>query len=160
MATHPGSTESAGQSTSHHDESTKPIPLPPEQPEFGEFDSYLFTTRALEDEIVLLEDVDFEMVIPTKLSALDFPKAEDGHEEDVAEVIRKSFSKLGMEHQSRQESLAGLAHGALSLHLSWQAQVEASVEQQGDEFWRRVRRLGYVLCRSNAYDVMSTFLLS
>ncbi len=111
----------------------------PNRPPFRTFDSRASTTQALEDEITILEDVDIDVVIPSKLSALDFPKAEDGHEEDVAKVIRKSFSKLGVERHAQSDPLAVLAHGALSLHLSWQAQVEAAVQHQDDDFWQRVR---------------------
>ena len=38
------------------------------------------------EEIALLEDVEIEMEIPSKLTVLDFPRTEDGQEEDVAKV--------------------------------------------------------------------------
>ena len=64
---------------------------------FSRFASYASTTLGHDEiHVEVLEDVDIDMVIPIKLSALEFPKAEDGHEEDVAKVIRKSFSKLGL----------------------------------------------------------------
>ena len=90
-----------------------------------------------EDTIALLEDIEIDMTIPSKLTALDFPKAEDGRDEDIAKVIRKSFSKLGLPH-SPQDALSSLAKSGLSRHLSWQAQVEAAVEHQGEDFWERV----------------------
>ena len=97
-----------------------------------------------EDTIALLEDVEIDIAIPSKLMALDFPKAEDDRDEDVAKVIRKSFSKLGLPH-SPQDALSSLAKTGLSRHLSWQAQVESAVEHQGDEFWERVSRAQPVL---------------
>lgn len=121
--------------------------FPPSRPKFRTFGSYASASRAMEDEIAILEDVDIDIVIPSKLSALDFPKAEDGQEEDVAKVIRKSFSKLGVERHHQPDPMAVLAEGALSLHLSWQAQVEAAVEQQGDEFWQRVSEWAVVAAR-------------
>ena len=92
-----------------------------------------------DDTIALLEDVEIDIAIPSKLMALDFPKAEDDRDEDVAKVIRKSFSKLGPP-QRGQDALSSLAKTGVSCHLSWQAQVESAVEHQGDDFWQRVSR--------------------
>ena len=93
-----------------------------------------------EDEIALVEDVDIEMSIPSKLVSLDFPKADDGQEEDVAKVIRKSFLKLGL-RPGAQDAVAALSKSGLSLgHISLMSQVEAAVEGQepGDLFWEEV----------------------
>ena len=107
-------------------------------------ESFSFPEPALgspgpDDTIALLEDVEIDIAIPSKLMALDFPKAEDDRDEDVAKVIRKSFSKLGLPH-SPQDALSSLAKTGLSRHISWQAQVESAVEHQGDDFWQRVSR--------------------
>lgn len=106
------------------------------------FSSYPSTSQDHlgEDEIALLEDVDIEMSIPSRLVSLDFPKADDGHDEDVAKVIRKSFSKLGL-RPGAQDAIAALSKSGLSLgHISLMSQVEAAVEGQepGDLFWEEV----------------------
>ena len=92
-----------------------------------------------EDEIALLEDVDIEISIPSRIISMDFPKADDGHEEDVAKVIRKSFSKLGL--RRGQDAISALSRSGLSLgHITLMSQVEAAVEGQEpeDQFWEMV----------------------
>lgn len=94
-----------------------------------------------EEEIALVEDVDIDMNIPASLISMDFPKTDDGHEEDVAKVIRKSFSKLGLRH-GEQDALSVLSKASLSLgHISLMSQVESALEGQepGDHFWELVR---------------------
>ena len=99
----------------------------------------IVSQQPCEDEIVLLEDVDIDVAIPPKLTCLDFPKAEEGREEDVAKVIRKSFSKLGL-RSATQDALTALAESGLTLaHVSWQSQIEKAVEHQDDQFWEKVR---------------------
>ena len=92
-----------------------------------------------DDDIVCVEDVDICLVIPPKLRQLDYPKAEDGHDEDVAKVIRKKFSKLGLEEGTR-DILAILSNDQLdSGFLSWQARIEeAANEEANDAFWKDV----------------------
>ena len=92
-----------------------------------------------DDDIVCVEDVDICLDIPTRLRQLDYPKAEDGHDEDVAKVIRKKFSKLGLE-ESTQDVLAILSNDQLqSGFMSWQARFEeAATEEEDDTFWKNV----------------------
>ncbi len=90
-----------------------------------------------EEEIALVEDVDIDMSIPTSLITMDFPKPDDGHEEDVAKVIRKSFSKLGLRH-GEQDALSVLSKANLSFeHISLMSQIESALEGQEpeDHFW-------------------------
>lgn len=105
------------------------------------FNSYPSVQSILDgDEIALVEDVDIDVAIPSRLLSLEFPKADDGREEDVARVIRKSFSKLGV-HPSSQYDLSTLSDIGLHLHhVSLMSQIEAAIEGQepGDLFWEEV----------------------
>ena len=94
-----------------------------------------------EEEIALVDDVNIEMSIPSRLIGMEFPKADDGHEEDVAKVIRKSFSKMGLRHGD-QDAISVLSKTSLSLgHISLMSVVEEAVdgEEPGDHFWETVR---------------------
>ena len=91
------------------------------------------------DDIYYVEDVDIGLVIPSKLRHLDYPKVEDSHDEDIAKVIRKKFSKLGIDKSSK-DVLSFLSsdhhHGS---YISWQAQIEeAAREEDDDAFWENV----------------------
>lgn len=92
-----------------------------------------------DDDICYLEDVDICLVIPPKLQQLNYPKAEEGHEEDVAKVIRKKFSKLGLEEGSK-DILAFLSSDQQqSSYISWQAHIEEAAEEETDDtFWEKV----------------------
>ena len=94
-----------------------------------------------DDDIVCVEDVDICLDIPSKLIQLDYPKAEDGHDEDVAKVIRKKFSKLGLK-ENTQDVLTILSlndQPQSGLYMSWQARFEEAVEEEKDDtFWKDV----------------------
>ena len=49
-------------------------------------------------------------------------------------MIRKSFSKFGVQYP-KLDTLSSLADSGM---LSWETQVEAAVEDQDDEFWEKV----------------------
>ena len=92
-----------------------------------------------DDDICFLEDVDICLMIPSKLRHLDYPRVEDSHDEDVAKVIRKKFSKLGIDETSK-DILAFLSSDHQhSSYVSWQARVEeAAEEEENDAFWQNV----------------------
>lgn len=93
-----------------------------------------------EDKIVFVEHVEIEMSTPDKqlLTSMDFPKADDGHEEDVAKVIRKSFSKIGVGHNT-PDALAAISKSFLG-HVTFMSDVEAAVDkhEQADQIWQKV----------------------
>lgn len=92
-----------------------------------------------DDDIVFVEDVDICLAIPPKLRQLDYPRVEDGHDEDVAKVIRKKFAKLGLD-EGTPDVLAILSSDKLkSGYISWQAQIEEAAEEEADDtFWENV----------------------
>ena len=92
-----------------------------------------------DDDISFLEDVDICLVIPSKLRHLDYPRVEDSHDEDVAKVIRKKFSKLGIDETSK-DILAFLSSDHQhSSYVSWQVRIEeAAEEEDNDAFWENV----------------------
>ncbi len=113
---------------------------------FSSYPSAAAQSTLGEEEIALVEDVDIEMSIPSRLIGMEFPKADDGHEEDVAKVIRKSFSKMGLRHGD-QDAISVLSKTSLSLgHISLMSDVEEAVdgEEPGDHFWETVRFNSYL----------------
>ena len=68
---------------------------------------------------------------------MDFPRDDDGREDDVAKAIRRSFSGL----HCGQDDISALSRNGLSLdHITLMSQVEDAVEGQGpeDQFWEKV----------------------
>lgn len=91
-----------------------------------------------DNDIAVIQDVEIHMVIPSKLKLLDYPRVEDGHDEDVAKVIRKKFSKLGLD-ESSQDVFTFLSSDQLqSGYISWQARIEEAAEDEDDTFWEKV----------------------
>ena len=70
---------------------------------------------------------------------MDYPKVEEGHDEDVAKVIRKKFSKLGLDEGS-QDVFALLSDDQVqSGYASWQARIEEAANEGADDtFWEKV----------------------
>ena len=92
-----------------------------------------------DDDICFLEDVDICLAIPSKLLHLDYPRVEDSHDEDVAKVIRKKFSKLGIDESSKDVLTFLSSDHQHSSYVSWQAQIEeATEEEENDTFWQNV----------------------
>ena len=92
-----------------------------------------------DDDICFLEDVDICLVIPSKLLHLDYPRVEDSHDEDVAKVIRKKFSKLGIDESSKDILSFLSSDYQHSNYVSWQARIEeAAEEEEDDAFWENV----------------------
>lgn len=92
-----------------------------------------------DDDICYLEDVDICLVIPSKLLHLDYPRVEDSHNEDVAKVIRKKFSKLGIDESSKDVLSFLSSDYQHSSYVSWQTRIEeAAHEEENDMFWENV----------------------
>ena len=92
-----------------------------------------------DDDICFLEDVEICLVIPPKLLQLDYPRVEDSHDEDVAKVIRKKFSKLGIDESSKDILTFLSSDHQHSSYVSWQARIEeAAEEEDNDTFWQNV----------------------
>lgn len=92
-----------------------------------------------DDDICFVEDVDICLVIPPKLLHLDYPRVEDSHDEDVAKVIRKKFSKLGIDESSKDILSFLSSNHQHSSYVSWQARIEeAAHEEEDDTFWETV----------------------
>ena len=92
-----------------------------------------------DDDICFVEDVDICLVIPTKLRHLEYPRVEDSHDEHVAKVIRKKFSKLGIEETSKDVLAFLSSEQQHSSYISWQARIEeAANEEANDAFWEKV----------------------
>ena len=92
-------------------------------------------------DICFIEEIDISFDIPSKLTQIDYPKVADAHKEDVAKVIRKKFSKLGI-NEGHTDIFSFLSSGELqSSFLSWQAQIEEAVKDETDEFWENVRSI-------------------
>ena len=106
-----------------------------------------------DDDICFIEEIDICLDIPSKLRQIDYPKVADAHEEDVAKVIRKKFSKLGID-EDHADIFSFLSSGELQTsYISWQARIEEAVKDESDEFWENVST---VICsfayRSNLYS--------
>ena len=94
-----------------------------------------------DDDICFLEDVDICLMIPSKLRHLDYPRVEDSHDEDVAKVIRKKFSKLGIDETSKDILSFLSSNHQHSSYVSWQARIEEAAEEENDDaFWQNVSR--------------------
>ena len=92
-----------------------------------------------DDDICYVEDVDICLVIPFKLLHLDYPRVEDSHDKDVANVIRKRFSKLGIDESSKDVFSFLSSDHQHSSYVSWQARIEeAAHEEENDMFWENV----------------------
>ena len=92
-----------------------------------------------DDDICFIEEIDICLDIPSKLRQIDYPKVADAHEEDVAKVIRKKFSKLGID-EDHADIFNFLSSGELQTsYISWQARIEEAVVDESDEFWENVR---------------------
>ena len=91
-----------------------------------------------EDDISFLEEVDICLEIPSKLRHLDYPTVEHNHDEDVAKVIRKKFSKLGID---KTLNFLSSDHQHSSF-VSWEAQIkEVVMKEENDAFWEQVSGL-------------------
>ena len=94
-----------------------------------------------DDDICFLEDVDICLMIPSKLRHLDYPRVEDSHDADVAKVIRKKFSKLGIDETSKDILSFLSSDHQHSSYVSWQARIEEAAEEENDDaFWQNVSR--------------------
>ena len=89
-----------------------------------------------EDDISFLEEVDICLEIPSKLRHLDYPTVEHNHDEDVAKVIRKKFSKLGID---KTLNFLSSDHQHSSF-VSWKARarIEEAVKEENDAFWMKI----------------------
>ena len=93
----------------------------------------------VDDIIAFVDEVDICLDIPPKLRQIDYPKVADAHEEDVAKVIRKKFSKLGID-DGPTDVFSFLSSDELQTSfMSWQARIEEAVVDETDEFWENVR---------------------
>ena len=96
-------------------------------------------------DICLIEEIDISFDIPSKLTQIDYPKVADAHKEDVAKVIRKKFSKLGI-NEGHTDIFSFLSSGELqSSFLSWQAHIEEAVRDETDEFWENVCSIEWIM---------------
>ena len=92
----------------------------------------------VDDIIAFVDEVDICLDIPPKLSQIDYPRVADAHEEDVAKVIRKKFSKLGID-EGPTDVFSFLSSDELQTSfMSWQARIEEAVMDEPDEFWEHV----------------------
>ena len=114
-------------------------------PAYMESEKHRFRTKSSskqvpdDDDICFIEEIDICLDIPSKLRQIDYPKVADAHEEDVAKVIRKKFSKLGID-EDHADIFNFLSSGELQTsYISWQARIEEAVVDESDEFWENVR---------------------
>ena len=90
-----------------------------------------------EDDISFLEEVDICLEIPSKLRHLDYPTVEQNHDEEVAKIIRKKFSKLGIDKTAKGIAFLSSDHQHISF-VSWEARIEEAVKEENDAFWKKV----------------------
>lgn len=91
-----------------------------------------------DDDIVIVEDIEIPgSVIPPKLLRVDFPQAEDCHDQDVAEVIRKKFSKLGIGKGSKDIDILALLSSDQqhSTYSSWRARIKKAANDGEDHIF-------------------------
>lgn len=91
-----------------------------------------------DDDIVIVEDIEIRgSVIPPKLLRVDFPQAEDCHDQDVAEVIRKKFSKLGIGKGSKDIDILALLSSDQqhSTYSSWRARIKKAANDGEDHIF-------------------------